>query len=59
MLMMGIFNSDEALYHDLRNEMKCGLGYQILGLAWKYWWIAPVAAAIIGAKEGLEEEKKR
>lgn len=59
MLLMGIFNADEKLYHDLRKEMRCGLGWQIIGLLAKYWWIAPLAAAFIGAKEGVEEEKKQ
>ena len=59
MLQMGIFNSEEGLYHTLRREMKAGLGNQVVGLIRKYWWLLPLLTAAYGAKEGLEEEKKR
>jgi len=59
MLQMGIFNAEEHLYHQLRKEMHATLGNQIVGLIRKYWWLLPLLTAAYGAKEGLEEEKKR
>jgi len=59
MLQMGIFNADEKLYHQLRREMHATLGDQAVGLVRKYWWVLPLLTAAYGAKEGLEEEKKR
>jgi len=59
MLQMGMFVEKEGLYHTLRREMKASFGFQVLRLIRRYWWIAPFAAALMGAKEGMEEEKKR
>jgi len=59
MLQMGVFNSDEKLYHSLRKEMKASLGFQLVGLIRKYWWLLPLLTAWQGAKEGVDEEKKR
>lgn len=59
MFQMGMFVEKEGLYHQLRREMKASFGFQVLRLIRRYWWIAPFAAALMGAKEGMEEEKKR
>ena len=59
MLQMGIFNANEGLYLQLRREFGAGLGGQIKGMVRKYWWGLPLLAVAFGAKEGLEEEKKR
>lgn len=59
MMQMGMFVEKEGLYNKLRREMKASIGFQVIRLIRRYWWIAPLAAAFMGAKEGMEEEKKR
>lgn len=56
---MGIFNAKPELANKLRNEFKATMGFRLLGIARKYWWVVILATIAIAATKSLEDEDKR
>lgn len=54
----GIFTFDAHAVNDLRRKFKSTMGWRVVGVARKYWWVMPAATIAVAAAQSRDEEER-